>query len=671
LFTPRFGTVSWRTRVDKTAKERSDEVLKVLMEKNPVDVVLIDTGRLRTGSLVWAGTEVSIVLSLDGWRGPPPVQWNTRRMKIRHDQLGGVTEGEFTVHITHKGEFAGFNWCANLKGVPARLRHVLECTGTGKKVPIPTEIPKGWTQDGQLQWEDRFDKVMTPTVFDKTRWVVRRLGLKELKSVLDVPAMMDCGTELRAKLKGMKAPWKIYVCLLDEVRRAFEKRRHKRPMRLVDSQVDTRALKEENTDKQSTQSPSVEFGADGETRRDQERKPTNSDKAVKADDALVPTFLWNREVCGIIDRLDPEDPAVIGALDVLRGKLLLPYWKVNVVLSLTDWLRDNKDRMTPKEYEKCKESGRKSMFHMGKVDWWKWRGGSHPFFWRWPEEFQTDIRDGLAPRFKGDPPSCQEKQRVSPDPDLQQKEKEKISKVINFGYLMETCWMGLKSLMHFFSVGKGDTDIRVVYNGTKSGLNAVTWIPWFAIPSSATLERVVVPGNVQADNDIEDMFLNFNLHKDLQDYTGVDVSGLFGEEFLEKDRVEYVKWDRPAMGLTVSLYTCFQGACRGKRVSLGRRADWDNMFHSEDVVTNLPGTMEYDPTQPRIYKRIFDGRIAANLVIYIDDVQAVANLQEEAWRASSKQAKTCSWLDLQDAALKRREASTEPGVWAGAIVWAT
>jgi hypothetical protein len=125
------------------------------------------------------------------------LQWTTPRMKIRHDQLGGVTEGEFMVNVAHIKEFTGFDWCERLQQVPARLGHVLECTGTGRKVPIPNETPKGWTQDGRLHWERRFHKIMTPTVFDKTRWVVRRLGLKELKSVRDVPEMMDCGTELQ------------------------------------------------------------------------------------------------------------------------------------------------------------------------------------------------------------------------------------------------------------------------------------------------------------------------------------------------------------------------------------------------------------------------------------------------------------------------------------------
>jgi hypothetical protein len=201
--------------------ESSDQVLYGLMRKNPVNVALIEAGRLRPGSPVWGEGETMVVLSLDGWRGPPPAQWKTGRTKIRHDQLGGVTEGEFTVHIAYKGEMADFGWFEKLKKVPAKLSHVLEYTGTGKKVPIPIETPKGWTQDGRLQWDQRFEKIMTPTVFDKTHWVVRRLGFKELKSVLDVSAMMQCGTELRAKLKGMRIPGKIYVCLLDKVQRAL------------------------------------------------------------------------------------------------------------------------------------------------------------------------------------------------------------------------------------------------------------------------------------------------------------------------------------------------------------------------------------------------------------------------------------------------------------------
>jgi hypothetical protein len=85
------------------------------------------------------------------------------------------------------------------------------------------------------------------------------------------------------------------------------------------------------------------------------------------------------------------------------------------------------------------------------------------------------------------------------------------------------------------------------------------------------------------------------------------------------------------------------------------------VFHWEEVRVNLPGTWNYDLTRPRLYKIRFDQSIAGNLVIYI----------EEAWQASSRVAKTCVWLGLQDAARKRREPSTEPGAWVGTVMWAT
>ena len=65
-----------------------------------------------------------------------------------------------------------------------------------------------------------------------------------------------------------------------------------------------------------------------------------------------------------------------------------------------------------------------------------------------------------------------------------------------------------------FHVPKGDEDIQMVYNGTKSGLNAVLYAPWFALPTVDAMNRWVAAGSWLADNDFEDMFLNFPLHPD-------------------------------------------------------------------------------------------------------------------------------------------------------------
>jgi hypothetical protein len=219
----------------------------------------------------------------------------------------------------------------------------------------------------------------------------------------------------------------------------------------------------------------------------------------------------------------------------------------------------------------------------------------------------------------------------------------------------------LKSVMHYFSVSKGNDDIHMVYDGTKSGLNAATWVPWFVIPPNATLERLVVPGTKQADNDLEDMFHNFLLHEAMRELTGADMSALFPELIKGGDSGVYVAWERYTMGLMGSPYGCYQGVIRAKRVVLASRKDGGNPFHWDTVVLNFLGDMGYDPTQPRIFKITKAGWMAADLVIYIDDCRETANSLKEAWLASSWVAKTLAWLGLQDAARKRRAPSQGPG----------
>jgi hypothetical protein len=52
----------------------------------------------------------------------------------------------------------------------------------------------------------------------------------------------------------------------------------------------------------------------------------------------------------------------------------------------------------------------------------------------------------------------------------------------------------MKLLIFFFDVPKGFDDIRMVYDGTKSRLDAVLWAPWFPLPTVDSLLRSVGPG---------------------------------------------------------------------------------------------------------------------------------------------------------------------------------
>ena len=101
-------------------------------------------------------------------------------------------------------------------------------------------------------------------------------------------------------------------------------------------------------------------------------------------------------------------------------------------------------------------------------NWWEWTSGSHIFHWRWPEEFATLVRDG-QPHFQIDElPSFLERQRVAADAPTQAKIAEKVLLVRLRDYIEKG---NVKSLTHMFSVLKGLRGIRMVYNGTYSGLN--------------------------------------------------------------------------------------------------------------------------------------------------------------------------------------------------------
>jgi hypothetical protein len=82
----------------------------------------------------------------------------------------------------------------------------------------------------------------------------------------------------------------------------------------------------------------------------------------------------------------------------------------------------------------------------------------------------------------------------------------------------------LLSLMDMFDVPKGENDIRLVYNGSKSGLNESLWAPWFCLPTVDTMCRTLFPNSWCGDNDYGEIFLNFKMHRDLQKYSGIESS---------------------------------------------------------------------------------------------------------------------------------------------------
>ena len=532
-----------------------------------------------------------------------------------------------------------------------------------------------------MDWkEDRRKEHILPSVFSPTGLVSRRLGTRELALAMDFPAELS-----------KKATEDELSCWIDRIGPPFKSR--------IQVAHLLRKFREEEgkTEMDVKQPPSLKFEVppsngglttghgmteeDGEIHSPddmdpsliiesnlEERREDRNLKATKADDAAIPYHLWNDR---ILMRYDfgtaLELKRAIDALDKIRCGALR-YWKRTVAHDFWRWWLHHKRTMDTKSQAASIEAGLCALRHSSLASWWDWDQGSSPFFWRMPEHnWMVEMRDGVKPMWTGPPPRYRIPQRPNPDPVSLSLEKKKIGKVRKRGYIAPR--PGILSLTSFFSVPKGESDIRMVYDGTKSGLNGVLHAPWFGLATVETMLRSVEACTWSADNDFGEMFLNFWLHPEIRKYTGVDLTSLFPEELEDGRKTKkWETWVRCAMGVTVSPYQTTQCSQRVKRIVFGCRFDDSNIFQWAEVRLNLPGNENYDPSKPWISKVRKDGRIAVDVHTYVDDLRETAPTKEEAWLAASAMAKGSAYFGLQDAARKRRPPSKTPGAWAGAVV---
>jgi hypothetical protein len=76
---------------------------------------------------------------------------------------------------------------------------------------------------------------------------------------------------------------------------------------------------------------------------------------------------------------------------------------------------------------------------------------------------------------------------------------KKLTKVRQRGYIAPGI---IASLTLFFEVEKGEDDIRLVYDGSVSGLNLSIWVPRFFLPTIRTHLWAVDENTYMADVDI-------------------------------------------------------------------------------------------------------------------------------------------------------------------------
>jgi hypothetical protein len=156
-----------------------------------------------------------------------------------------------------------------------------------------------------------------------------------------------------------------------------------------------------------------------------------------------------------------------------------------------------------------------------------WLMGSCLFFWRWPKCHRKDARDGYWPYIQNTLLAYKRPELFEKDLEVHSKVREKLAMVWKKRYIVKR---EVKSLTSYFSLPKGDQDIRMVYDATKSTLNKCLQAPNFGLPTVGSLVKGIDESVWMEDLDIGEMFLNFCLYPELQPYCGVDVKPYFSDE---------------------------------------------------------------------------------------------------------------------------------------------
>lgn len=670
--------------------------LDVCCRTDPVQVLLCeaDCPTPPKTDPIWKVRDLRVVVSLRSGGRKPPAGWGKRIFQMQHEKLSGVTRIRSDIGIYSRAELEPPR-PPGLTEIRATLDHVIIPTASTRNAKIVrspwNDSPAdrcGLSARTQVTRKelDRGEFAL-PSVYIPGGYVIRGLSMDEKLAALDMPALLlkDAPERLKESwTRSFRVPYKARAHALQTILPALEDG----PDRMRSRKGRTHVAKaQDTTRKRGTATPTEEqrsclraklidvlgrLEKDLARERAGEPEVDRNQASAKSDDAEVPVALWNERVAKFVDR-EPTDPALIAACDLAR-EAMLRRWFSNVARSYYAWSRKRKAGTLglSKGLEEIAKSpktvvkARAAILLAAEATFWDWPGGSGVFFWRWPPEFMETLRDGLPPKWASPPSLTNVPQRLSGDPITDLRVKEKLLKMLLKGHLD---WGPVDGLMFFFAVPKGSEDIRMVFDGTKSGVNGALFAPWFALPAVEASLRSVIEGTWMADDDYGEMFYNYWLHDDLRAMCGIDLTKLAPElrDVVGEGKL-WVRWARPPMGTKTAPYQACQQGLRAKRLMLGDPSDLNNPFQWDTVTENYPGSPNYDPSLPWVFKSRADGQLAADLQEYVDDLRETGPTREIAWQAGAQVGKTGARLGVQLAPRKKRAPSQAPGPWQGAII---
>jgi hypothetical protein len=283
--------------------------------------------------------------------------------------------------------------------------------------------------------------------------------------------------------------------------------------------------------------------------------------AMKADDAGNPTFIWDARVWGlefhIRAKLDSFLREFVGQcpLETIRG-FFLRWWRKLVWQCLWKHTRATYGMGWAAEPNSQHEQMRvlDSIRRASGADWWEWWEGSTLLHWRWPIYARRLAIEGLPPCFISKPPMYRVPQPSERNECNRVKMKAKLQEPLQRRYIERG---PIQSLTGYFAVPKGDSNIQMVYDASKSGLNAALWVPSFGLPDAVPLTDLLTTESWMSDINLGENFLKFPLHADLQPFCGIDLRPVFQPDAPKGSKTLWMRWTRCMMGLKVGSHENF------------------------------------------------------------------------------------------------------------------
>jgi hypothetical protein len=155
-----------------------------------------------------------------------------------------------------------------------------------------------------------------------------------------------------------------------------------------------------------------------------ESHAANITGAAKADDAVVDVSLW---------AVGGDGPGMESAREVLR-KALFRKWRRRLVLEAARWLQSEEAQ---EEYTANQAALCDCIRRCAHSSWWEWTDGSRLLFWRWPQAWRREARDGargyhtVCPKSRLKYPQVPIKEQWIVDKDL-----EKLEKLLRRRYIV-------------------------------------------------------------------------------------------------------------------------------------------------------------------------------------------------------------------------------------------